>query len=97
MTGAPGFTPGPWSMSDRGDLIRIREESTDAVIATTDDGGHPTDEIFDHETQLANAKAIVAVPKMIGAFRAILACYPRNCNAATIARQALAAAGVETD
>ena len=59
-----GFTPGPWSLTDRGDLLRIREEASDAVIATTDNGGHPVEEIFDHEQQVANARLIAAAPDL---------------------------------
>lgn len=58
------FTPGPWTISDRGDLLRIREEASDAVIATTDNGGHPVEEIFDWDTQRANAALMASAPEL---------------------------------
>jgi len=76
------WTAGPWSVTDRGDLLRIREEASDAVIATTDDGGHPDETIFDHEQQLANARLIAAAPEMAEALQqgvvAILATNPMD-------------------
>jgi hypothetical protein len=53
-------------------LLRIREEASDAVIATTDNGGHPVEEIFDHEQQLANAHLIAAAPDLYEALEYIL-------------------------
>lgn len=58
------FTPGPWTITDRDDLFRIREEASDAVLATTDDGGHPTETIFDYDTQRANAHLIATAPEL---------------------------------
>jgi hypothetical protein len=66
-----GFTPGPWSITDRGDLFRIRNDN-DEVVATTDDGGHPVDEIFDYDTQRANARLIAAAPELYEALTRLL-------------------------
>lgn len=57
-------TPGPWYITDRGDVVRIREEASDAVIATAEDGGHPEEEIFNYKQQLANALLIAAAPSL---------------------------------
>lgn len=65
------FTPGPWYVTEREDMLRIREEGSDYIIATTDDGGHPELEIFDYATQEANARLIAAAPAMFEALRTI--------------------------
>jgi hypothetical protein len=69
---ATQFTPGPWCVTDRDDLFRIREEASDAVLATTDDGGHPTEAIFDYDEQRANAHLIAAAPDLYAALEALV-------------------------
>lgn len=75
MTSTAGWTPGPWYTMDREDMLRIREEASDYIIATTDDGGHPELEVFDFAQQQANARLIAASPALYEALAAITA-YP---------------------
>jgi hypothetical protein len=64
-----GFTKGPWYITDS-NYLRIREEASDAVIATLDDGGHPEIEIFNAAAQEANAHLIAAAPDLYEAAEA---------------------------
>lgn len=65
-----GHTPGPWYIT--GDLVggplRIREESSDYVLATSDDGGHVDPQFaLDDAVIEANANLIAAAPDLLAA------------------------------
>jgi hypothetical protein len=61
---APQDVQGPWYVTD-GDYLRVREEASDAVIATIEDGGHPEIEIFDAQERERHARLIAAAPDFI--------------------------------
>jgi hypothetical protein len=66
------FTPGPWYVTDA-DYLRVREEASDYIIATIEDGGHVELEVFDSATQEANARLIRAAPDMFAALEYVWA------------------------
>jgi hypothetical protein len=64
------FTPGPWYVTEAAEDLgyyRIREEASDYVLATTDDGGHPDPKFALPPNVIeANAHLIAAAPRMYG-------------------------------
>lgn len=103
MSETAKHTAGPYYYDDNGS---IREESSDAVIAHTSNGGHinPDIIIFDEATQAANMKFLAAAPDMAEALRLISEAvkpipggtlFQYNDAVMQIARAALTKAGVE--
>lgn len=68
-------TPGPFYTTNPHGTVLIREVSTDAVIATIEDGGHVDPDVvyFDSEEQEANAHLFAAGPEMLEALEDLLA------------------------
>lgn len=63
MTIKGKHTPGPWYRS--GD--HIREEASDAIIATVSDGGRDDTPVLTDEEIAANAHLIAAAPELLEA------------------------------
>lgn len=58
-------TLGPWYVTECDDFIRVRQESSDAVLATMEDGTHPELELIPWAEQQANAALIAAAPCLL--------------------------------
>lgn len=62
-------TLGPWYVTECDDFIRVRQESSDAVLATMEDGTHPEIELIPWAEQQANAALIAAAPELLAALK----------------------------
>lgn len=74
--GEPSFTPGPWYVTEAAEDLgycRIREQASDYVLATADDGGHVDPKFaLPPETIEANAHLIAAAPELYEAVGRLL-------------------------
>jgi hypothetical protein len=61
------YSAAPWYVSEADGYIRVRQESSDAVLATMDDGGHPDTELVPFNQQLGNAMIMAVAPRLMRA------------------------------
>lgn len=66
------WTPGPWYVTECDDFIRVRQESSDAVLATMEDGTHPELELVPWTEQQANARIMAASPTLYEALKGLM-------------------------
>jgi hypothetical protein len=61
------YSVGPFYVTEADGAIRVRQESSDNVLATMDDGGHPDLELVPYAEQLANARLFAAASDLLTA------------------------------
>lgn len=59
------YSVGPWCVTSTSDFIRVRQEASDAVLVTIEDGGHPELELVPLDEQMANARLIATAPELL--------------------------------